>query len=180
MASPVIEAGGDFLGQRLHILLNAFDDAWSHRLESLTVALRGVAEAEAAHQDASYSRDQGWPGMPPPGTILWQVAHLEHSARHYRSLLLNRPVATQPQTPAPEPGDLKGLLAALTKSRNEFRSSIAALDDANLDELCFEDMTVEEFLRMAIRHETWHASQIVIARRLYRAHANSAGVHSTR
>jgi hypothetical protein len=153
--------------ERLQVLLRAFDDAWSHRFESLTAALRGVSEAEAAHQDASYSADKGWRGMPPPGTILWQVAHLEHSAGHYHYLLRNRPVSTQPQTPAPDAVDLKGLLDALASSRADFRMSIVALNDANLDEPCLEDMSVEEFLRMAIRHETWHAAQIVIARRLY-------------
>jgi hypothetical protein len=168
------------LRQCLQTLLNSFDDAWSHRLESLTVALEGVTDVEAAHQDASYSSEQGWPGMPPPGTILWQVAHLEHCARHYHYLLVNRPVATQPQTSAPDQADFKGLLAALASSRNKFRWSVAALDDANLDEPCFDDMNVEEFLRMAIRHETWHAAQIVIARRLYQARMSSAATNSTR
>jgi hypothetical protein len=157
------------------VLLRAFDDAWSHRLESLTAAIRGVTEAEAAHQAAAYSQDRGFPGMPPPGTILWQIAHLEHSARHYHHLLVNRPVSMQPQTTAPAAADLEGLLAALASSRTAFRRSIAGLEDANLDEPCFEDMNVENFLRMAIRHDTWHAAQIVIARRLYRTrHASSA------
>jgi hypothetical protein len=48
---------------------------------------------------------------------------------------------------------------ALAGSRGEFRRSIAALDVTSLDEPCVEDMDVEEFLRMSIRHETWHAAQ---------------------
>jgi hypothetical protein len=81
----------------------------------------------------------------------------------------------QPQTAAPEPTGLQELLAALVRSRSEFRISIAALDDSNLDEPCFEDMNVENFLRMAIRHDTWHAAQIVIARRLHRTGASLRG-----
>jgi uncharacterized damage-inducible protein DinB len=99
---------------------------------------------------------------------LWQIAHLEHSARHYNYLLLNRPLSTQPQTPPPEATNLEALLHALDESRTAFRRSIAELSDACLDEPCFDTMNVAEFLRMAIRHETWHAGQMIIARRLYR------------
>jgi uncharacterized damage-inducible protein DinB len=99
---------------------------------------------------------------------LWQIAHLEHSARHYNYLLLNRPLSTQPQTPPPEATNLEALLHALDASRTAFRRSIAELSDACLDEPCFDTMNVAEFLRMAIRHETWHAGQMIIARRLYR------------
>jgi hypothetical protein len=67
-------------------------------------------------------------------TILWQVAHLEHSSR-YHYLLRNRPVAWEPQTPAPEVAGLHGLLdAPPAGSRGEFRRSIAALDEASHDE----------------------------------------------
>jgi uncharacterized damage-inducible protein DinB len=97
---------------------------------------------------------------------------VEHCARHYNCLLVKRPVSTQPQTAAAEATDLKSLQAALSKSRSDFRRSIAALDDAHLDEPCFDGMNVEEFVLMAIRHEAWHAGQIVIARRLYRARAH--------
>jgi DinB superfamily len=153
---------------RLEVLLRAFDDAWSHRLESLTAALRGLTDSEAGWQHPSYEAVQGWPGMPPPGTILWQIAHLKHSARHYNYLLLNRPLSTQAQTPPPEATNLEALLHALDASRTAFRRSIAELSDACLDEPCFDTMNVAEFLRMAIRHETWHAGQMIIARRLYR------------
>jgi uncharacterized damage-inducible protein DinB len=156
---------------RVHLFLRFFDDAWSHRSESLTAALADLTEAEAAWRHASYVAEQPWPGMPSAGTILWQIAHLEHCARHYNYLLVNRLVSRQPQTPPPESADLEGLLGALARSRSDFRRSIAALDDTHLDEPCFEDMNVEEFLRMAIRHETWHAGQIIIARRLFRARA---------
>jgi DinB superfamily len=158
----------NFLRDRLELLLRAFDDAWSHRLESLTAALRGVTDSEAVWQHPCYGAVEGWPGMPPPGTILWQIAHLEHSARHYNFLLLNRSVSIQPQTPPPEATNLEALLHALDASRTAFRRSIAALSDACLDEPCFDAMNVEEFLSMAIQHETVHAGQMVIARRLYR------------
>jgi hypothetical protein len=167
------------LRDRLELLLRAFDDAWSHRLESLTAALQGVTETEAAWQHHCYEAVKGWPGMPPPGTILWQIAHLEHSARHYHYLLSNRPVSIQPQTPPPEATNLEALLHALDASRAAFRRSIAMLSDARLHEPCFDDMNVEEFLRMATRHETWHAGQIVIVRRLYRARGGSNDISAT-
>lgn len=64
---------------RLQLLLHAFDDGWSHRLESLTAALQGVTETEAAWQQTCYRADEGWPGMPPPApfcgrSLIWSTA----------------------------------------------------------------------------------------------------------
>jgi hypothetical protein len=68
-------------------LLQMFDDAWSHKYESVKTVLNDVTPEEALWQHPAYSATDRMPGMPAAGTILWQVAHLEHSARHYTQIL---------------------------------------------------------------------------------------------
>jgi len=60
------------------------------------------------------------------------------------------------------------MLNRLAQTRTELRAEIARLQDADLEAPCRAEMTVAEFLLMIIRHEAWHAGQIVVIRRLYR------------
>ena len=48
------------------------------------------------------------------------------------------------------------------------QNEIEKLSDMDLGDPCARGMDVAEFLRMAIRHETWHAGQIAVIRHLYR------------
>ena len=59
-------------------------------------------------------------------------------------------------------------LALLRHAHARQREAIAALTDADLDGRVGSAMNVAEFIAMTVRHDVWHASQIAVARRLYR------------
>jgi hypothetical protein len=149
-------------------LLRMFDDAWGHPDESLLTALDKLTVDEAQWQHAAYAAERAFPSMPPPGTVLWQIAHLEHSARHYAELIRQRPLSEEPITPPPSTHILEDLLTALHQAHAHFREVIAELAENDVNQPCARGMNVAEFIRMAVRHSTWHASQIATVRRLYR------------
>jgi uncharacterized damage-inducible protein DinB len=150
-------------------LLQMFDEAWSHKDESVRTVLNDVTPEEALWQHPAYSATDQVPGMPAAGTILWQVAHLEHSARHYTEILRNRPITDEPMTPPPKLSTLPELLAMLQSAHAELRGQIAELTEAGPSQPCARGMTVGEFVRMVIRHDTWHAGQIAVTHRLFRS-----------
>ena len=145
-----------------------FDDNWSHRCESLRSILQGVTSEESSWQDAAYAAEPLVQGLPVPGTIRWQIAHLEHCARHYTEILLERPIAREPATPPPQTAEVPGLIDLLERARRLLRQEIQQLTDVDLDAPCVRGMNVAEFVRMVIRHEAWHAGQLAVIRRLYR------------
>jgi uncharacterized damage-inducible protein DinB len=149
-------------------LLQAFDDSWSHGCESLLSALQGVTSEEASWQDSSYAAEPSMEGLPEPGTIGWHVAHLEHCARHYAAIVRERPIAHEPMTPPPGIAGIFESIDRLERARRLLRVEIEKLNDADLQAPCARGMSVAEFLRMAIRHEAWHAGQVAVIRRLYR------------
>lgn len=154
--------------------LQQFDDAWSHSFESMSFALDGVTEAEAAWQAPCYRTDETEEGWPLPGSIRWQVCHVAHCKRHYTDIFLRvgdseRPDVV-PWTPLPS---FVSDRDALTDIHAHQREAIVALGEDRLGVIAGNGMPFREFLSMCIRHDIWHASQIVIARRLYRA-AHSA------
>jgi hypothetical protein len=67
--------------------------------------------------------------MPRPGTILWQIAHLAHSADHYAAILRRRPAREEPQTPPPAAATLSGLRERMNRVHAELRAEVAALSD---------------------------------------------------
>lgn len=152
-------------------LLQAFDDTWYHEDESLHGILAGVTSDEASWQHPAYGQERGMVGLPPPGTILWHLAHLEHSARHYGSILERRPLEDEPRTPPPGASSLDELLTELASAQAVLRAQIEDLSDQDLVRPCARGMDVGEFARMILRHETWHAGQIAVIRRLYNAAA---------
>ena len=131
-------------------------------------ALDGVTETEAHRQPPPYQSEPQEEGWPAPGTIAWQVAHLTHCKRHYTQHFGRagrtdqEPVDSQPWKPIES---FKDLLAALREAHLAQRAAIAALEPKHLEEVAGNGMTYREFLAMVIRHDTWHASQIAIARR---------------
>lgn len=151
------------------IYLSLFDAAWGHAYESLQDALKGVSEAEAAYQAPCYSTEAREEGWPEPGTIAWQVAHLIHCKRHYTEHFLRaasgQAVQETPWVPIESFADL---CAALENAHGLQRQAIAALEPEWLERTAGNGMTYHEFLAMVIRHDTWHASQIAVARRGYR------------
>ncbi|MGF1669486.1 MAG: DinB family protein [Balneolaceae bacterium] len=126
----------------VEFLLQAFDDAWSHKDESLYGVVRGLTPEEASWQHPAYSQEKPMPGLPIPGTILWQLAHLEHSARHYAAILEQRPVKEEPQTPPPEVESLAGLLAELASAQANLRAQIEQLSNQDLVKPCARGMDV--------------------------------------
>lgn len=149
-------------------LLRMFDETWDHRDESVFTALKNLTPAEAGWQHPAYAHEEPMPGMPLSGTILWQIAHLAHSARHYAEIVRHRPVHEEPHTPPPTASSLSDLRASLQRDHAAWRAEITGLSQSDLHQPCARSMKVGEFLRMAIRHDTWHAGQIVVLRRLYR------------
>ena len=153
---------------RVEVLVAFFDDAWFGASESVQFALSELTPEEATWQHPAYASEQLWPNMPLPGSVLWHIAHLEHSARHYLHLLRYRPLVEEPSTPPPNTLTLATLLEQLQHSHIDLRAVIAALDEEQLMEPCARGIKVGEFIAMVIRHDTWHAAQIMVARRLYR------------
>lgn len=151
------------------LLLLTFDHAWAHRWESLAAALDGVHPEEAAWQAPIYGDAETEPFWPLPGSIHWHVAHAAHCKRHYADLLLQRERAEPPPEPAREQAlGYDEDLARLQQAHARQREAIAGLADADLDGRVGGRMGVAEFVAMTIRHDVWHASQIALARRLYR------------
>jgi hypothetical protein len=149
------------------LVLQVFDDTWSHKCKSLRSVLQVTSE-ESSWQDPAYVAEPLVQGLPEPGTIRWQVAHLEHCARHYTEILRERPVVDEPLTPPPGTADLSELIDRLEGARRLLRQEIERLSDVDLHTPCVRGLSVAEFLRMAIRHEAWHAGQLAVIRRLYR------------
>jgi hypothetical protein len=149
-------------------LLQMFDDNWSHQCESLRSILQGVTSEESSWQGPAYTAEPFVQGLPEPGTIRWQVAHLEHCARHYTEILRQRPIAREPATPPPGIDDLAELINRLERARRFLREEIQQLGESDLEAPCARGMSVAEFVRGIIRHEAWHAGQLAVIRRLYR------------
>ena len=148
--------------------LRTLDDAWEHKWESLTAALDGVDAEMAAHQAPCYSAEEREKGWPAPGTIHWQVAHVAHCKRHYTDFIRSPGSTERPPDPErPQDLDFEAELANLREVHAAQREAIAALSEDDLKLPVGNGMPLEEFLAMAIRHDTWHASQIVVARRLW-------------
>ena len=58
--------------------------------------------------------------------------------------------------------------AELDAAHNDQRAAIVDLEDADLQKVVGNGMRMDEFLAMVIRHDTWHAGQTALARRLCR------------
>jgi uncharacterized damage-inducible protein DinB len=161
----------------VQLFLQSFDDAWSHKLESILAVLKDVTPDESIWQHPAYAGEKHMLGLPAPGTVLWQIAHLEHCARHYAQIVRVRPVSEEPKTPSPSASNLPELLVALDRAHHELREVITELSDTDLNGACVlghsihSGMSISEFLRMTIRHNSWHAGQMAVARRLYRERA---------
>ena len=149
--------------------LSQLDDAWEHKWESVRAVLDGVSEEEAAWQPPCYAAEEREQGWPPPGTIGWQVAHIAHCKRHY-ALFIRAPESVD-RPPAPERtprASLEEERAELDAAHTDLRTAVAALEETDLQKVVGNGMRMDEFLAMITRHDTWHAGQIAVARRLYR------------
>jgi hypothetical protein len=149
--------------------LLSLDQAWTHRWESLSAVLDGIHPEEAEWQAPVYGDAEHEDGWPLAGSIHWQVAHVAHCKRAYTEYILQRDRPGRPPAP-PRPRDTTWdeEVAGLKRAHARQRDAIASLTDADLGGRVGNGMTLAEFLAMCVRHDVWHASQIAVARRLYR------------
>jgi uncharacterized damage-inducible protein DinB len=148
-------------------LISSLNDSLFHRDESVLSALEGVSTEEATWQHPAYFMEAHWQGMPPTGTISWHAAHLVHSCDHYEAIIRERPVQHEPETRPPGIHDITELIDALRKAHEKLIRIVSAIPDSELSGDCARGMTLDEFLRMVIRHNAWHAGQIRLLRRLW-------------
>lgn len=159
----------------IEVLLRAFDDAWAHQWESVMAVLDGVTADEAQWQSPAYAAEAAEDGWPLPGTIWWHVAHLAYYKRYYADILLvgptqEKPAPSAPRVPLPTfSADLESLHANHARQR----AALAGFADAQLELPMGPTMTVLEFAAMTIRHDSWHAGQIALIRRLFRTRPTS-------
>jgi hypothetical protein len=148
-------------------LLAAYDAVWSADWESLWSVLPKVTEEEAHFQHPIYSDVEREEGHPPSGTIMWHLVHLSHCYRWYKLVIEQRP--NTPEDPGPPPGaTLAEAIESLKKYRDELRETIANVPEEALEEKLYYDKPVVALCRSTVRHDAWHASQIAVARRLYK------------
>ena len=152
-------------------ILRQLDDAWGHAFESLTAVLDGVTDEEWSWQPPGYDDvDQDEPG-PAPGTIAWHVAHLTACKQEYACHVRDRGKdvdleGAEHQVPPGTKAQRKALEAAHAWLRHE----VEALTPEDLTLKANHQMALDEFLAMTIRHDSWHAGQMAVARRLHRNH----------
>ena len=144
------------------LLLFQIENAW----ECLQSGLEGLTAEAASWQSPAYRSEPPKAGWPLPGSIHWHLAHLTHCHTEYQQLILARPRAL------PEPETVPGsshaaLLSGLSQAHEALRASVCGLVDEDLQDPVGEDQPLFRFITMAICHDTWHASQIALARRLW-------------
>ncbi|MCK6472658.1 MAG: DinB family protein [Planctomycetes bacterium] len=151
-------------------LLFHFDANLNHPWESLEAALKGVTDDEARWQAPCYAGEKTEEDGSKPGTILWQMDHISGCNRLYAAVLRQRPAKEieEPQS-LPPSKTFADALEELRASHAALRAEVAKLKDTDLQSPCGHGCkSVAEFLAACLRHEIWHASQISVARRLYR------------
>jgi hypothetical protein len=153
-------------------LLATCDENFGHGVDSVLSALKGVTANEAAFQHPCYAIVPADAGMPPAGTILWQMAHLSVCKQMYARILQESLGLQVPEPVEPKRHTAAILLHELRIAHSRLRSTIAALHNEDLARELPESngypMRVDTFIRMINRHDSWHAGQIALARRLYK------------
>ncbi len=149
-------------------LLAAFDDAWSHKWESFEVATKDLTEEEVQFIHPAYSDVVHEDGWPKPGSILWHLVHMEYWYRYYIDCL-EKPMDDRAPLPMPHAAEtLAHSIEKLLARRKTLRNMISDIPDEGLDIQLKGSTRCGEFIRMVIRHDTYHTAQIAVARRLYR------------
>ena len=153
----------------IDLLLLQFDHNWNHRWESIQSALKNTTPAAALFQATCYAKEKKEADAPSPGTILWQLFHMHWCNLHYANVLRLRPQKEIADPPKPPIMTLDQTIAALQQSHQALRSEVAKLKESDLDDPCNSTgQSVAEFVSACVRHEVWHASQVAVARRLFR------------
>ena len=149
--------------------LKFLDDAWGHVWESLSGSLKGLTDEEASFQPQCYVDEVQEEGFPLAGTILWHICHLENCKQYYAKLVEERPSIDVP-FPKRSPADsVEGEVEQLKQAHMNLRKVVEGLTDKNLIEPVGQSPSLEAFLRGKIRHDSWHAAQIIQTRRMWKA-----------
>lgn len=150
-------------------LLAAFDDAWSHQWESFELVTKDLSEVEAQFIHTAYAdviQEDGWPKA---GSVLWHLVHMEYWYRYYIDCL-EKPMDDRAPLPMPHAAStLAEAMEKLLTRRKTLRNMIHDIPDEGLDISIKGRIRCGEFIRMMIRHDTYHTAQIAVARRLYRS-----------
>ncbi len=157
----------------IHTILRQLDDAYAHTWESVRAVLDGVTDEAWAWQPPGYEDVEPETVWPQPGTIGWHVVHMIACKREYAVQIRDRGKAAEFEDGSYlPPATREDVLVALDEMQGRVRGEIAALEPEDLLLEANHKMALDEFLAMAIRHDTWHAGQIAVVRRLY-AHRTS-------
>ena len=148
-------------------MLAAFEDAWSYKWESLESVLDGITEEEAAYQHSVYSEAEREEGYPLAGTIMWHLVHLAHCYRHYANAIERR-LTPHEELPVPNADSLAEAISNLKRYRAQLRNAIVSVPEDQLDDEVFGYDTVAHLVRLTVRHDAWHGSQIAVVKRMYR------------
>lgn len=151
------------------ILLAGFDEGWSYQWESFELVTKDLTEEEAQYQHPVYANEKQEEGWPPMGSILWQLAHLEYWYRYYLHCFEQRPNVRREFPPVLPVSTLDEAMERLLSTRATLRKTMTELPEIAFSEMINAKFRVGDFVRMILRHDTWHSSQISVARRLYRS-----------
>jgi uncharacterized damage-inducible protein DinB len=148
-------------------LLAAFDDARSHKWESFDHVTKDLTEAEVQFVHPIYAEEKQEEGWPTPGSILWHLVHMEYWYRYYIDCL-EKPTEDSPLPTPDSAATLETAMEKLNATRKTLRNRISDIPDEGLDFSLRGRIRTGEFIRMIIRHDSWHSAQIALARRLFR------------
>jgi hypothetical protein len=153
---------------RTETLVQTLNDAWTHKYESLEPLLETLTEEMASYQHAAYADvplEEPWPAQ---GSITWHLAHMAYWSEYYLGQLRQWGTPLHVTPPHFESHALPYLLDRLRTAHNAVVSHVQSLTDDQLDTLT-GTTSLQTYILMCARHDTWHASQIAVAKRLYKA-----------
>ncbi len=149
-------------------ILRQLDDAWGHPYESVASVLDGVTDDECTWQPPGYDDVEREDAGPAPGTIAWHVAHITACKNEYACYVRDRGKDVDLEGAEHEiPPTWKAARKALDAAHAWLRHEVEAVKPDELTLAANHKMPLDEFLAMAIRHDTWHAGQIAVLKRLY-------------
>jgi hypothetical protein len=157
---------------QISVLLEAIDQLWNHRFESILGVLDGIGEEEAGWAAPFvYESIESRGVQLRPGSVHWHVNHVSGCKLNYISEIRHLLVSVSPlrETDALEPAaSFAAELERLGEIHREQRELVASLDDSDLERKTTDGTPILQFVVACTRHDIWHGGQMAVARRLYR------------